>query len=182
MSGSGNGKKKGKGLRPVPGSVPFEPSVALRKELGRLLAELPNKRAATVPLLLHIQEEYGVVCPEAEAWVAESLEAPPVKVREVVSFYSMLKEQPVGRRHIRVCRNLACTLLGVEDLIRHIEGRLGCKPGERTEDGEISWELVECLGACECAPVIQWGEEYVGNVDAAKFDGLHRERHGGGEG
>jgi len=180
MSGSGSGKKKGKGGRPVPGSVPFEPSGALRKELARLLDELPEKRAAAVPLLLHIQEEYGVVSPEAESWVAASLEVPPVKVREVVSFYSMLKERPVGRQHIRVCRNIACTLLGVEDLIEHMERRLGCGPGERTEDGEISWELVECLGACECAPVVQWGEEYVGNVDAARFDALRRERRGGG--
>ena len=98
MNASGSGRKKGKGPRPVPGSVPFEPSAALRKELARLLDQLPNKQAATVPLLLTIQEECGVVSPEAEAWVAESLEAPPVKIREVVSFYSMLKEQPEGRR------------------------------------------------------------------------------------
>ena len=181
MSASGKSGKSGAQARPVPGSAPFEPSPALKKELKHLLAELPNKRAASVPLLLHIQEECGQIDPDAQEWMAEVLDLPLIKVREVVTFYSMLKERPVGRQHIRVCRNLSCTLTGAEDLIEHMTRHLGCRPGERTPDGEISWELVECLGACEMGPTIQWDEEYIGNVDRKRFNELHRCRGNGGE-
>ncbi len=165
--------------RPIPGSQPFEASASLKELLHHLLEELPTKQAATIELLLHIQEEFGHVPPEGETWVAEQLEVPLVKIREVVTFYTMLKEKPVGRQHIRVCRNISCTLMGAEDLIGHIQDRLGCASGERTEDGELSWETVECLGACEKGPILQWHDDYLGPLHAADFDEVHRERMSG---
>lgn len=164
----------------VPGSRPFEPWEGLEKKLHHLLEELPTKRAASIELLLDIQNEYGHVSPDAEEWVAKALDLPLVKVREVVTFYTMLKERPVGRTHIRVCRNIACALMGAEDLIAHIEKRLGCPSGSRTPDGSLSWETVECLGACEMGPMLQWGEDYHGPLSSKQFDELHEKREGKG--
>ena len=178
MSARKNGSKK----RPIPGSRQFAPTEAIRKELHHLLEELPTKPAASVPLLLSIQEEFGLVGPAAQEWVADVLELPLVKIREVVTFYTMLKEHPVGRQHIRVCRNISCALVGAEMLIGHMERRIGCKPGHRTTNGELSWETVECLGACELAPVLQWDEEYIGPVDSNRFDDLHRAHGAPGDG
>lgn len=173
-------RRNNKERRPIPGSRPFEPTDALQRELEHHLHELPTKRAACIPLLLAIQDEFGVVTPDAETWVAGSLDLPLVKIREVVSFYTMLKERPVGRQHIRVCRNISCTLMGAERLIDHMESRIGCAAGHRTADGELSWETVECLGACELGPILQWDNDYIGPLDPGKFDEIHSERRGEG--
>ena len=141
---------------------PFVPDAEWRRRADELAAPYPERGAALVPLLLAIQERHGCVAPEAEAWAAEALGVPRMRVEEVMSFYTMLRRAPRGRHHLRVCRNLSCTLLGAETLIGEIERRLGCPPGETTADGEFSWELAECLGACEQAPMLQCDESFVG--------------------
>ncbi len=91
-------------------------------------------------------------------------------MREVVTFYTMLEREPIGKYHIQVCSNLSCTLFGSEKLIDYLKGKLGIKPGETTKDKKFTLSLVECLGACEQAPCMMVNFDYYGNLDKKKID------------
>jgi NADH-quinone oxidoreductase E subunit len=148
----------------------FEPTPEWRKRADEIAAPYPMRQAALIPLLTAIQEEHGCISEAAESWAAEFLEVPPIRVREVMSFYTMFRREPRGRHHIRLCRNVSCHLMGSESVAKCLEKKLGCPPGERTRDGEFSWELVECLGACELAPMLQIDEAYVGFLTPESID------------
>jgi NADH-quinone oxidoreductase subunit E len=93
-------------------------------------------------------------------------------VHEVVTFYTMFWEQPTGRHVIAVCHNLSCHLAGAQEILAHLTARLGVEPGETTEDGRITLQAVECLCACEIAPMLQVDDRYEGNLTCAKVDRL----------
>ena len=119
-------------------------------------------RAAMLPVLWLVQQRHGHIAPEAEAWVSGILGVSPAQVHEVVTFYSMFHTEPVGRRELRVCTSLPCVLRGSDALLDQIEQALGITPGETTPDGEVTLTEVECLGACEMAPMGQLDERYLG--------------------
>ena len=126
-----------------------------------------------MPLLRYIQEKEGLITPEMEKNIAEYLGIPVVRVHEVVCFYHLLHRERTGSKcHFSVCQTAACALRGAEDVIEHIEQRLNIKPGETTPDGKFSLSVVECLGACELAPVMQCNKEYKGFLDKKKIDEL----------
>jgi NADH-quinone oxidoreductase E subunit len=125
-----------------------------------------------LPLLELVQEKEGLITPEAEKDISEYLDIPVVHVHEVVSFYHLLHQKPKGKCHFAVCQTTACALRGAEEVIRYIEERLNIKPGETTPDGKFSLSVVECLGACEQAPVMQHNKGYEGFLDKKKIDGL----------
>lgn len=131
------------------------PSPAALAKIEATIALYPERSAAIIPVLHVIQGEAGFVSPEAEAWVAARLGVTPLRVREVVSFYTMFRRAPGGKTTIRVCRNLSCTLAGAEDILRFMTEKLGIAPGETTPDGAISLVSVECLGHCDHAPCLQ---------------------------
>jgi NADH-quinone oxidoreductase subunit E len=133
----------------------YAPSPAVLKRIDGTIALYPERSAALLPVLHVIQEESGFISPEAESWVAAKLDLRPVRVREVLSFYTMLRRAPAGRHTLEVCRNISCSLAGAEDLLGFISERLGIKPGETTPDGAISLATVECLGNCDRAPCLQ---------------------------
>jgi NADH-quinone oxidoreductase subunit E len=135
--------------------VSFTPSAAVREKVDAAIARYPDKAAALLPVLHAIQAEAGYVPREAEAWVAERLGILPLRVREIVTFYTMFRRAPRGRHVLEVCRNLSCTLAGSEDILRFIAETLGIGPGETTPDGAISLATVECLGNCDHAPCLQ---------------------------
>lgn len=133
----------------------YAPSTATLKRIEGMIAPYPERSAALLPVLRAIQEESGCVSPEAEGWVAAKLGIRPIRVREVLSFYTMLRRKPAGKTIIQVCRNLSCTLAGAEDIIGFLRERLRLGTGDTTPDGRITLVTVECLGHCDHAPCLQ---------------------------
>lgn len=132
-----------------------------------ILARYPEgrSRSGLLPLLRAAQENDGYVTREAIDDIAGILGISAAEVSGVASFYHMLKLAPKGRQVISVCHNLACTLLGAEDVIEALEERLGIRTGETTADGEFTLERAECLAACDLAPMIQIDyDEMIGPV------------------
>jgi NADH-quinone oxidoreductase subunit E len=116
------------------------------------------------------QETFGYISPETEVYVAELFGMTPAHVHEVVTFYTLFFQRPVGRHVIAVCHNLSCTLRGAEGIVDYLEERLGVEAGETTPDGRITLLRVECLCACEAAPMMQVDDAYVGPLDRAAVD------------
>jgi NADH-quinone oxidoreductase E subunit len=141
-----------------------------RKRIDEIVARYPQKEAAILPLLHIAQQEFGFISPDSEKLIANILGIRPVRVREVVTFYTMLNREPVGKYHIQVCSNLSCSLLGAEKLIDYLKEKLGIEPGQTTEDKKFTLSLVECLGACEQAPSMMVNFDYHGNLDKKKID------------
>ena len=123
-------------------------------------------------MLHYVQEKEGMITPETEKHIAEYLGVPVAHVHEVVSFYHLFHQKKTGKCHFSVCQSAACALRGGEDVIEYIQERLNIKPGETTPDGKFSLSVVECLGACETAPVMQCNKEYKGFLDKKKIDEL----------
>jgi NADH-quinone oxidoreductase subunit F len=142
----------------------------LEDEVQEILRRYEYPRAAMLPLLWLVQENQGYISPEAEAWVAQILRVSISRVREVVSFYNMFHTKPVGRRELRVCTSLPCRLRGAEDLLRRIRESLKINQGETTPNQEVTLTEVECLCACEMAPMAQLDERFVGPLEGETVD------------
>lgn len=116
-----------------------------------------KQASAVIPLLWRAQEQHdGWTSEAAIRYVAEMLDMPYIRVYEVATFYTMFQLSPVGKRaHIQVCGTTPCMLRGAEDLIKVCKSKIAGQPHEVTADGNLSWEEVECLGACTNAPMVQ---------------------------
>ncbi len=141
-----------------------------KAEADQLVARYAQRRAAILPLLRLFQERHGYISEEIERETADYLGIPLIDVREVLSFYTLLRRRPTGKICVNVCRTLACKLRGGEEILEKISSKLGIQPGETTPDGRYTLEEVECLGACELAPMIQVNDAYVGPVTEEKID------------
>jgi NADH-quinone oxidoreductase E subunit len=155
---------------PASATRPIRFADAQLAEVRRLQALYPERQAALLPVLRMAQETFGYISPEVEVYVAELFESPPAHVHEVVTFYTLFFQRPVGRHVIAVCHNLSCSLLGAEDIVTYLESRLGIETGETTADGRVTLLRVECLCACETAPMMQVDDRYVGPLDRAGVD------------
>jgi NADH-quinone oxidoreductase E subunit len=149
-----------------------EYSASLRKKIDEVAALYPKKGAALLPVLHLVQQEVGCISAAEERFVAEALGLKPLKVREVVTFYTMFLRRPIGKYHLQVCSNLSCSLLGAGSLLDYIQRKLGVGVGETTADGRFTLSEVECLGACEQAPCLMVNFDYQGQVDKEKIDRL----------
>jgi NADH-quinone oxidoreductase subunit F len=149
---------------------------SLEPRAHAIIRRYDEPRAALLPLLWLVQESYGHVSPEAEAWVGRLVGLAVAHVREVVSFYSMFRTRPAGRRELRLCTSLPCLLRGADEVLVKIEDRLKIQPGETTPGGEVTLSEVECLCACELAPMAQLDERFIGplNGDGATLDSVLR--------
>lgn len=136
--------------------------------IDEVITHYPEKRSGTLPLLHLIQEDVGHISDEAIEWIAEKLELEPINVYEVVTFYPMFRRQPIGRRHIKVCRTLSCALAGGYKTCSKFESEFNTRRGEISPDGEVTIEFVECLASCGTAPVVLIDETLHENVDEAK--------------
>jgi NADH-quinone oxidoreductase subunit E len=145
-------------------------SEILQNQFDELLKKYPQKRSALIPMLLCSQEEFGFITDECIEQISKRLGLPPIDIREVISFYSMLRLKPAGKFHIQVCTNISCLLLGGENLLHHISKKLGIKPGEVTPDRLFSLAEVECLGACCNAPAMQINYQYYEDLTLSKVD------------
>ena len=140
--------------------------------MDKIISHYEDKRAALLPVLHAVQEKNGLISPESEQAVGDLLGIPVVHVHEVVSFYHLFHQTKKGKCHFSVWQTTSCALLGGEDIIAHLKNRLGIKAGETTPDGKFSLSVVECLGACEIAPMMQFNKEYKGNLNKKKIDEL----------
>jgi len=143
-----------------------------RKKIEALKTVYETNQSALIPALHVAQGEQGWLSEETQAEVATLLELTPQAVREVVSFYTMFHQKPVGKFLLQVCRNLSCSLRGGHRLQRQIEERLGIHDGETTQDGRFTLESVECLGSCGTAPVLMVNDRYHENVTPQEMDRL----------
>ncbi|MBI4638849.1 MAG: NAD(P)H-dependent oxidoreductase subunit E [Candidatus Rokubacteria bacterium] len=141
-------------------------------EVRRLQALYPNPRGALLPVLHLAQETFGHISLETEEYVARLFDLSPAHVHEVVTFYTLFFQRPKGRHVIAVCHNLSCHLAGAQEILGHLRDRLGIEVGETTEDGRVTLQAVECLCACELAPMMQVDDRYEGNLTPAKVDRL----------
>ncbi|MBN2409289.1 MAG: NADH-quinone oxidoreductase subunit NuoE, partial [Candidatus Aminicenantes bacterium] len=133
-------------------------------------ARYPKKEAALLPVLHLVQREVGFIGQEEERFVAQIMGLKPIKVREVVTFYTMFLRRPIGRYHLQVCSNLSCRLLGAGVWLEYLKERLGIGVGETTADGRFTLSTVECLGACEQAPSMMVNFDYHGHLDKEKIE------------
>ena len=139
-------------------------------EVRRLQALYPDRRGALLPVLHMAQETFGHVSLETEAYVARLFEMAPSHVHEVVTFYSLYFQAPPGRHVVSVCHNLSCHLAGAQDILAHVKARLGVEVGETTPDGQVTLLAVECLCACEAAPMMQVDDRYEVSLTRDKVD------------
>ena len=139
--------------------------VKLEQQAHEIIGRYDEPRAAMLPLLWLVQDELGYVSSEAESWVGRLLCVAVTHVREVVSFYSNFRTEPLGRHELRVCTSLPCLLRGADSVLQKLKDRLKLNPGDTTPDGEFTLTEVECLCACEIAPMVQLDDQFIGPVD-----------------
>ncbi len=146
----------------------FSPATAER--FDKLPGLYPVRRSALVPMLLYAQDDIGYVSDAAVAEIARRLDLLELDVRNVLSYYSMLRTAPVGKYNVQVCTNISCMLRGGYELLDHCKDKLGIGHKQTTPDGLFSLEEVECIGACCWAPAIQVNYDFHDNLTPAKVD------------
>jgi NADH-quinone oxidoreductase subunit E len=153
-----------------PSAVQF--SEAQLNEVRRLQSLYPDRRGALLPVLHMAQDTFGYISLQAEEYVAGLFGLSPAHVHEVVTFYTLYFRAPRGRHVVAVCHNLSCHLAGAPAILAHVKQRLGIDVGETTEDGRVTLQAVECLCACEAAPMMQVDDRYELNLTPEKVDGI----------
>ena len=148
----------------------FSPEVVAEMESHLVKYPAERKRSALIPLLFVIQRERGWVDNPGVNFLAKFLDLNPTDVWETATFYSMFNLRPVGRHHIQICKTLSCKIMGEPEITEHICSKLGIHPGETTEDGKYTVSLVECLGSCGTAPMMQIGFDYYEDLTTEKVD------------
>jgi len=144
-------------------------------EFKRLVARYPDgkQKSALLPVLHLAQENFdGWLSTEVMDYVASLLNIEPIEVYEVASFYSMYNLKPVGKFVFEVCQTGPCMISGSDNIISYIQKQLDIKPGETTKDGIFTLKLVECLGACGYAPMMQVGNIYKEHLTKEKVDSI----------
>ena len=162
-------------------SAPYRLPEAARRELEELAKRYPNREALLLPALWLVQRESGWISQEAMVHVGEALGVSPIRVQSVVTFYHMFHDRPPGTYNIQVCHNISCSLLGAEKLIEGLHQKLGVGLDEPTPDGRFMIQRVECLGACEHAPVCQINERFVFDLTPEKLEHILSEPESSGE-
>jgi NADH-quinone oxidoreductase subunit E len=148
------------------------------KKVDEIIARYPQgkQKSAILPVLHMAQDEFGGwLSVETMDYVAGLLKLEPIEVYEVATFYSMYNLKPVGRYVFEVCQTGPCMIQGCDDIIKHIEKRLGISVGETTADGLFTLKTAECLGACGYAPMMLLGKYFRENLTPEKVDAIIEE-------
>jgi len=146
----------------------FSPELAAR--FDKLVTIYPLRRSALVPMLLYAQDEKGYLSEEVIAEVAARVGVTELDVRNVASYYSLLRMHPVGKYHVQVCTNISCMLRGANEVFAHCKKRLGIENKQTTADGLFSLEEVECIGACSWGPAAQVNYDFYENLTPDELD------------
>jgi NADH-quinone oxidoreductase subunit E len=146
-------------------------SAKSKEEIAESLKKYPDKKSAVMDLLRIAQKERGHITKEDMEEIASILDVNPIVVNSAATFYTMYQvDKAVGKHHIWVCRNISCSLLGAEHIMRYLERKLKVKMGETTPDGKFTLDTAECLGSCGTAPMMQIGDDYHENLTEEKID------------
>jgi len=130
-------------------------------EIRRVAEQYPVARSAILPALRIAQERHGGwLPPEAFEEVGEALDLTPAYCKAVASFYDMFHLEPVGRHLVEICTNVSCALVGAQQVVEAFEEELGVRPGETTEDGEVTLRTIECAGGCGWGTVVVVDHRY----------------------
>ena len=152
----------------------FKVTTQLEAEVVELITHYPVKRAASLMVLHAIQEQFGWISREAVLWTAKKLELQPINIQEILTFYPMLRQEPMGKYQVKVCRTLSCALGGAYELRDHLCQKFGLDAhahGPQTsKDGKFTVEFVECLASCGTAPVMMVGDDFYEGVSHKKAD------------
>ncbi len=146
----------------------FSPELAAR--FDHLVTIYPLKRSALVPMLLYAQDEVGYVSDAVVHELAARLDLFELDVRNVLSYYSMLRTVPAGKYNVQVCTNISCMLRGGYEILDHCKATLGISHKQVTRDGMFSLEEVECIGACCWAPAMQVNYDFHDDLTTVKVD------------
>jgi NADH-quinone oxidoreductase subunit E len=144
----------------------------LEKRFSEMVTHYPTKRSVLVPMLLYIQDEVGALNDEAIHEIAQRVDLSDLEVRNVVSYYSMLRTKPIGKYNFQICTNVSCLLRGGEEILEHCEKKLGVANKGTTADGLFTVEEVECIGACSWAPAMMLNYDFHENLTPEKIDEL----------
>ena len=147
-------------------------SEPLENRFTEMLTHYPTKRSVLVPMLLYIQDEVGAITDEVVAEMAQRVDLTELEVRNVVSYYSMMRTHAIGKYNLQVCTNVSCMLRGGEEIFNHCKKKLGVGNKQSTPDGMFHLEEVECIGACSWAPAMMLNYEYHENLTPEKIDEL----------
>lgn len=157
----------------------FAVPAALEAEIDELITHYPVKRSASLMVLHAIQEQFGWISQEAVEWSARKLGLQPINIYELVTFYPMFRQQPMGKYQIKICRTLPCALGGSYQLHKHFCEKLGLDAHahgpQTTKDGKFTVEFVECLASCGTAPVMMCNDAFHEGVSNAKAEEIIRE-------
>jgi NADH-quinone oxidoreductase subunit E len=143
-----------------------------KSEIETILERYADQHSAVLPLLYIAQDTYGHLTDDAIAEVAQILNMPVTDVYEVVGFYTLFYDRPVGTWMLQVCDDVPCCYLGAEELITALKDSLGIKEEETTSDGMFTLQRVKCLAACDRAPMLQANLDYVYDVTPDRVDAL----------
>ncbi len=140
------------------------------QQIEAIKARYPHPKAALMPVLWMAQKKFGWISTDVMKYVAELLNLPYAHVQGVARFYTMYFKKPMGKYHIQVCTNVSCMLRGAYELWDYLRKKYNIDHLERTPDGLVSLEEVECMGACGGAPMIAINEDYYENLDLEKLE------------
>jgi NADH-quinone oxidoreductase subunit E len=146
----------------------FSPALAAR--FDRMVTLYPLRRSALIPMLLYAQDEVGYLSEAVISEVAARIGITELDVRDVITYYSLMRTKPAGKYHVQVCTNISCMLRGGNELLAHCKQRLGIGNKETTPDKLFSLEEVECIGACSWAPAVQVNYDFHENLTADSMD------------
>lgn len=146
----------------------------LELDIDELITHYPQKRSASLMLLHAIQDHFGYISNQAIEWIAAKLGLQPINIYELVTFYPMFHQEPVGKYHLKICRTLSCALGGSYQLREHVCERLGLDSDahgpQTTTDGRFTVEFVECLASCGTAPVMMCNDKFYEGVSHEKAE------------
>ena len=146
----------------------------VREQIDAWMAKFPweGRKSALLQALMAVQHDNGGwVSTTLMDAVADYMQLPRVSVYEVATFYSMIETEPTGRHSVSICTNISCMLCGADELVEHVERRLGCRRGETTADGRIFLKQEEeCLAACRGGPMMQVDHVYYTDLTPEKVD------------
>jgi NADH-quinone oxidoreductase subunit E len=149
---------------------PFEYTAENRARFEEIAKRYPpdRRRSAILPALYLVQQQQGYITANAMKHVAHVIGCSAADVEDVVSFYTMFYTRPVGRYVLQVCRTLSCALMGAERVTEELASKLGCRAGENDPSGTFTLLDVECLGACDRAPVVMVNDHWHENLSPEK--------------
>lgn len=143
----------------------------VKKELTRY----EDRKSAIIRSLFCVQNENkGWVSPESVTYLSHLMDIPESAINEVLTFYTMFNQEPVGKYHVQVCCNVSCSMNGGREMADYLEKVLGAEAGEISADGRYKISRVECLGACDKAPMMQVNDKYYEGLDNKKAEDILR--------